>query len=114
MSQLTIKIKETSAGIFVYTLDGRLDESSFTDFKKDIIDPPHPDVVILNLAELKYISSSGIRAIFELRNKLANESKKLLLTEASDKVIQIFNLLGLWKPFTHLESEAEAIEVAKK
>ncbi|TGK38415.1 anti-sigma factor antagonist [Leptospira gomenensis] len=114
MSQLNIKTKETSAGIFVYALDGRLDESSFTDFKKEIIDPPHPDVVILNLAELKYVSSSGIRAIFELRNKLTNEGKKLLLTEASEKVIQIFNLLGLWKPFTHLETEAEAIQVAGK
>ncbi|RHX78497.1 anti-anti-sigma factor [Leptospira yasudae] len=112
MSQLSIKKKETSTGVFVYSLDGRLDESSFTDFKQEIIDPPHPEVVILNLSELKYISSSGIRAIFELRNKLSNDGKKLILTEASDKVIQIFNLLGLWKPFTHLTTEAEAIQVA--
>ncbi|EMY78560.1 STAS domain protein [Leptospira weilii serovar Ranarum str. ICFT] len=113
MSQLNITKKEISTEIFVYALDGRLDESSFTNFKSEIIDPPHPNVVILNLNELKYVSSSGIRSIFELRHKLSNDGKKLFLTEASEKVIQIFNLLGLWKPFTHFNTEAEALEAAK-
>ncbi|AVV52029.1 MULTISPECIES: STAS domain-containing protein [Leptospira] len=112
MSQLNIKKKEITSEIFVYILDGRLDENSFTDFKKEIIDPPHPNAVILNLSELKYISSSGIRSIFELRYKLSNDGKKLFLTEASEKVIQIFNLLGLWKPFTHFTKETEAIAAA--
>lgn len=76
MSQLKIKKKEISTEIFIYVLDGRLDESSFTEFKTEIIDPPHPNVVILNLNELKYVSSSGIRSIFELKHKLSNDGKK--------------------------------------
>ncbi|AAN51621.1 STAS domain-containing protein [Leptospira interrogans] len=114
MSQLKIKKKEISTEIFIYVLDGRLDESSFTEFKTEIIDPPHPNVVILNLNELKYVSSSGIRSIFELKHKLSNDGKKLFLTEASEKVIQIFNLLGLWKPFTHFDTETQALEAATK
>ncbi|MBF3355613.1 anti-anti-sigma factor, partial [Leptospira borgpetersenii serovar Hardjo-bovis] len=52
MSQLNIKKKEISSEFFVYLLDGRLDENSFTDFKSKVIYPPHPKAVILNLSAL--------------------------------------------------------------
>lgn len=113
MSQLKIKKKEISTEIFIYVLDGRLDESSFTEFKTEIIDPPHPNVVILNLNELKYVSSSGIRSIFELKHKLSNDGKNFF-DGSFRKVIQIFNLLGLWKPFTHFDTETQALEAATK
>ncbi|PJZ70719.1 anti-anti-sigma factor [Leptospira perolatii] len=109
MDSLRIIKQEAGRDITVYLLSGRLDESTFPSFKETILDATHTANTVMNLSELKYVSSSGIRAVFELKNRLSHEGKKLILTEAGEKVIQIFNLLGLWKPFTHFEKEEDAI-----
>ncbi|EPG65912.1 STAS domain protein [Leptospira wolffii serovar Khorat str. Khorat-H2] len=111
-----MKIIEQDAGhdIKIYLISGRLDESTFPTFKEKVLDAGHAGNTVLNLSDLKYVSSSGIRAIFELKNRLSQEGKKLLLTEAGEKVIQIFNLLGLWKPFSHFEKEEDAIAACLK
>ena len=94
----------------VFELQGRLDESSFDVLEKkfeEILNPVH---VILNLSKLKYISSSGIRSLFEIKNKLEFKNKKLFLAEASENIIRIFTILELWKSFTHFNSENEALK----
>lgn len=107
-SGLEIKVQWDS-DISIYTLSGRLDESSFNTFSEKL-DPKNLEThVILNLAKLKYASSSGIRSIFELKNGLQEKNKILVLTEASEKIIHIFSLLGLWKPFYHFQTQSEAI-----
>ncbi|TGL58878.1 STAS domain-containing protein [Leptospira sarikeiensis] len=114
MDSLKILEQEAGSEIKVYLISGRLDESTFPLFKEKVLDVSHASNTVLNLSDLKYVSSSGIRAIFELKNRLTSEGKKLLLTEAGEKVIQIFNLLGLWKPFAHFEKEEDAIAACLK
>ncbi|MCE9499047.1 MAG: STAS domain-containing protein [Leptospira sp.] len=101
--------KKNIPNITLYSLSGRLDENSFYMLKDEIGSDEPKDNMILNLAHLKYISSSGIRALFEIKNKLENGGKKLILTEASENIIRIFSLLELWKSFIHYEKENEAI-----
>lgn len=114
MDSLTVLEQEAGSNIKVYLVSGRLDESTFPIFKEQVLDVSHANSTVLNLSDLKYISSSGIRAIFELKNRLTQEGKRLVLTEAGEKVIQIFNLLGLWKPFSHFEKEEDAIAACLK
>ncbi len=114
MDSLRILEQDAGSKIKVYLISGRLDESTFPAFKEKVLDVAHSTNTVLNLSDLKYVSSSGIRAIFELKNRLTQEGKKLMLTEAGEKVIQIFNLLGLWKPFAHYEKEEDAIAACLK
>ncbi len=102
--------KKELPGAIVFDLQGRLDESSFDVLQKKFEAIHEAAHIILNLSKLKYISSSGIRSLFEMKNKLEFQNKKLLLAEASENIIRIFTILELWRSFSHFNSESEALK----
>jgi len=106
-----IIIKDRNNIIKVIYLNGRLDETTFDIFNKTIGDLKNQDIhVIIDFNKLKYISSQGIRAILNIKNTVNNRKKEMLLTGASDKIVQIFSLLGLWNSMKHFSSEEEAFQ----
>ena len=106
-----IIIKDKNNIVKVIYLNGRLDESTFDIFNKSIGDIETLDIhVIIDLNKLKYISSQGIRVILKIKSIINSRKKEMLLTGASDKIIQIFSLLGLWKSMNHFASEEEALQ----
>ncbi|MCC6274584.1 MAG: STAS domain-containing protein [Leptospiraceae bacterium] len=105
---LLIQTKEHSDAK-IFELQGRLDESSFDVLQKKFEEIKEPIHLILNLSKLKYISSSGIRSLFEMKNKQEFKNKRMLLAEASENIIRIFTILELWKSFRHFNTVEEAL-----
>jgi len=69
--------------------------------------------LVFDLSELQYISSSGIGSLMGVTQKLNKEGGDLVLTKLSQKVDNIFDLLGFNKIFTIAASNEEAIEMLK-
>ena len=65
--------------------------------------------VILNLAGVKYIGSSGIGTLVWLQNKLNTMRGRLILTDVPSKVTEVLAIMDL-DIFEILPSEAEAFE----
>jgi|JI10StandDraft_1071094.scaffolds.fasta_scaffold1526439_1 anti-anti-sigma factor len=105
--------KKTKGSIGVYSLEGRIDFHPFDLLEdsvlQDAIDT-NMQYIILNFAELKYISSLGIRYIYDIKNKLTKKGLHFAIVEVSEAIRQVFKLLGLMDTFSIYSTEEDAIK----
>lgn len=89
-----------SAGIRI-RLDGRLDVSSYFDFKEvtEEVLSKEPGHVILDCEKLSMISSVGIREFILLQQKITEKKGTLELKGLNDKMMDIFKTAGLEDTF---------------
>jgi anti-anti-sigma factor len=98
--------------ILILYLTGRLDVQLSINIEKEIYQliQSEPDYhFLLNLADVKYMSSSGIRIFVSTMRILKEKKKKLKLCNLSDSVKKIFEVVELLDMFDVYNSEQEAI-----
>jgi len=81
----------------VFELGGEVDMANAEDVRGRLLDAPGSETsLILDLANLRYLDSAGIRMFFDLSEQLAREGRILVLAVASDapvrKVLSITKL----------------------
>ena len=90
---MTIGIaKETES--LTMKLGGRLDTTTAPELEKAFEE--NMDVskdLILDMKELQYISSAGLRVLLAAQKKM-NQSGKMKLTGVSDEVMEVFEITG--------------------
>lgn len=90
---MTIGIaKETES--LTMKLGGRLDTTTAPELEKAFEE--NMDVskdLILDMKELEYISSAGLRVLLAAQKKM-NQSGKMKLTGVSDEVMEVFEITG--------------------
>ncbi|MCI6714587.1 MAG: STAS domain-containing protein [Lachnospiraceae bacterium] len=90
---MTIGIaKETES--LTMKLGGRLDTTTAPELEKAFEE--NMDVskdLILDMKELEYISSAGLRVLLTAQKKM-NQSGKMKLTGVSDEVMEVFEITG--------------------
>lgn len=98
-------------GITLLSLHGRFDaaaapdaESTFRDLINDL-----PDRVVLDLADVEYISSGGLRVIIMLAKALEKSGGELRLCSLSPFVSEVFELTNLGKRYVLCETRDEAV-----
>ncbi len=76
------------------TLSGRLDTHSheYLDERLAPLLREQPQAVVLDLGELEYISSAGIRCILKARKALAPHHGKLLLVHPQEQIRKVIEL----------------------
>lgn len=97
---MTVNIIETSDAIKA-TLEGRLDTAASADFSKEmqpLIDSASKKIV-LDLAKLDFISSSGLRLLLALRKESIAAGGSIILSNVQDNVKQVFALTGFTSLF---------------
>ncbi len=72
-----------------------------------------PGCVILNLAEVKYIDSSGLATIIDLYQQMKSYGGKLALAGLSVQVRGVFEVARLHQVFAIYDSEEQAVEKLK-
>jgi anti-anti-sigma factor len=100
-------------GIAIYDFDGRIDFHPYDLLDQKVLKDAlslRPTAVILNFTNLKYISSLGIRYIYDIKNDLAKARIDFAITGASEAIQQVFRLLGLFETFSLYPTEQQAIE----
>jgi anti-anti-sigma factor len=99
----------------ILKLNGRFDSSGAKAFDELLIaEPLTSKVIILDFAEVSFISSVGLRSILKLAQALHNSQRSLMLAAVSPLVKQAFDYSGFAKSICIAPTVESAIETAEK
>ncbi|MGE0449171.1 MAG: STAS domain-containing protein [Vicinamibacterales bacterium] len=82
-------------GATVVTLIGRLDAMSSPDLDRVLASIPDDARVVLDLAQLTYISSAGLRVLVALARRQGTGAGRVVLCALTPTVRQLLNITGL-------------------
>lgn len=76
-------------------LEGRLDAITSQEAEKIFMDVAERfDSLVLNMADMTYISSAGLRVIKLLHMKMRKKNGELTLTNVNKMVMEVFEMTG--------------------
>ena len=106
------EISEPNA--FVLVLNGRLDSASSPGFDPKLAQAvaAHPCVVV-DLAQLDYISSAGLRVLLKAAKQAKATEKRLFLAALRPAVREIFEISGFTALFAIAPNRTEALAQVK-
>lgn len=85
--------KKLDGDTLVLTLNGRLDTSTAPDLEAEIGDLNGVAELIIDMKNLEYISSAGLRVILKSQ-KIMNEKGSMKLTNVGENVMEVFEITG--------------------
>jgi anti-anti-sigma factor len=97
MSLLTLTTSQEQEAVRV-ALSGELDMSSalvFDDELKRIEDGGDPETLVLDLHELRFMDSTGLRLILNAHTRARKRGRRLRIVMANAAIKRIFRLTGL-------------------
>ena len=112
---MNLNLKKVENTVIIY-LEGRLDVHLSADIEKEInklIDSDPRSNLLLNLKEVEYMSSSGLRIFVSTMRILKESNRKLVLCNMNNAVRKIFEVVELTDMFDIFSSEDEAIKYLK-
>jgi anti-sigma B factor antagonist len=99
-------------GVFVITLDGRIilgeESHSLREKLKSVIAEGHKKIV-LNMADIKYIDSSGLGALVAAHYSAKTQSASMRLCNLGEKFHEVLQITKLLTVFDVFDSEAAAV-----
>lgn len=87
--------KNTENGELTLALEGRLDTNTAPDLEKEVGESLTADVqtLILDLKDLEYISSAGLRVLLAAQKKM-NKQGNMVVKNANDMIMDVFQVTG--------------------
>ena len=87
--------KNQEDGKITLGLDGRLDTTTAPQFQEVLI-PAFDEAkeIILDFADLAYISSAGLRVLLMGEKTSKTKDAKMTLINVSDEIMDVFNMTG--------------------
>jgi anti-sigma B factor antagonist len=116
---LMITVRQKALGAYVAALSGSLDSRTCLMLEERLapILAESPQLLVLDMAELNYLSSAGIRVILKTQKALKAVSGRLVfmnLQPQIKKVFDIINALPSMKLFKDLEEMDAYLDVMQK
>lgn len=115
MAQLSYTLRDLECpdgqNAVIVELNGSVDPSSIDDFDAifdDLLEKGSIRIV-MDLAKLKYINSTGMGMMVQYYDQLADEGGGLVLMTVQAKIILVLEMLGLQELFPIVSSEEEAV-----
>jgi anti-anti-sigma factor len=92
-------------GTVTVTLRGELDLASVVELQECLsaVEEDAPALIVLDLAELSFIDSSGLRALLLADERARQDGRELVLTRGSDAVRRVFEMTGT-RDLLHFQS----------
>ncbi len=92
--------KETRDGTLTVTVSGRLDTLTAPELEKQLsLSMPSADKLVLDLTDLAYISSAGLRAVLSAHKAMSGKGG-MKIVGVNDLVREVFDVTGFSKIFT--------------
>lgn len=81
----------------IISLNGRLDTITSPQLEEEInnISLDEIEIIILDVKELEYISSAGLRLVLKLHKKMTAQGGQLKLINVNDMIMEIFAMTGM-------------------
>ena len=108
---MEVKLLEKE-GVTIFLVNGEINISSSPELKKQYEKQPAKKVVV-DLAAVSYIDSSGLATLVEILKKTKVQGGTLGLSGLSDKVKSLFEITKLDKLFVVSRTQDEAVIRAK-
>jgi anti-anti-sigma factor len=112
---MDLKTKKVNNIIVIY-LAGRLDVHLSADIEKEInkiINDETSSHLLLNLRDVEYMSSSGLRIFVSTMRILKETKRKLKLCNMNNAVKKIFEVVELMDMFDIYDNEEDALQSFK-
>ena len=92
---LTVKLNEKAPGIHVVSPIGSLDIMNYTTLQKEIdsLLQKSPKMIILDLKDLDYITSSGVGVVIKTRKIMKNNNGEVLLVNLQPQIEKVFEII---------------------
>ena len=88
-------VKEKKESTLVVHMSGRLDSMNAAEFSRDILASlADVSTVILDFAELIYISSAGLRALLQIKKQMNQQNGEVIVKNLSDEITEVFTMTG--------------------
>jgi anti-anti-sigma factor len=98
-------------GAVIVSVKGRMDAITSVDFEKSlsVLISKGESHFLIDLSELDYISSAGLRAILKISRLLKTQNGKILFAGLQDLVREVFKISGFDTIFQICETVEEAL-----
>ncbi|MFH1213308.1 MAG: STAS domain-containing protein [Candidatus Neomarinimicrobiota bacterium] len=89
-------VTKKSNDVLVVAISGRLDTITAPEFEKNILAlvTPENKKIVLDCADLSYISSSGLRVILMTLKKVKANNGNLIICSLQESIKEVFNICG--------------------
>ncbi len=106
-----IEVKETQLdGVFKLSVSGEVDASSSIHLDNALSKALEAHQrIIVDLSGLEYISSAGLGVFISYLEEIRNNDIQLVLFGLKEKVVQVFQILGIHDLLTIEEDEEKAL-----
>jgi len=97
--------------VHVVRLEGYVDAHTFTDFEEELTRLVEAGQynLLLDLERLTYINSTGLGLLMATFRQVRQQQGDLVIAKMSDKITNIFNLLGFSRLIHTYSTEEEAL-----
>jgi anti-sigma B factor antagonist len=105
---LKIDIVANKPGIARLLLAGSLDSETAPQLDKALLAlDPAPLLVVLDMKDLEFISSAGLRVIFAARKRQAARRGEVIVSNMGPGIRKVFEIVNALPSFTVFTSDAE-------
>jgi len=106
-----VKEVRSTGDALVVVLEGEIDMHHTPGVHKALVETysKQPKRMVINLAEVSYMDSSGIGTLVEVLRKVKSYRGKLVLCGLSERVQSVFEITKLDQFFTIVKTEEEAL-----
>ncbi len=107
---MNITQQQQQNGIITLNIAGRLDAVTALDAEKEFekILQEGSEQLLVDLGELDYISSAGLRVLLVVAKKIQQNGGKVVLAELTPNVKEVFEISGFSSIFKIFDSREEA------
>ena len=102
---------ETIGGVLVVLPGGRIDSSNAGVFEQAVLGPVEAGQMrlVLDFAELDYISSAGLRVVMMAAKRLNSANGRMALCGLNESIREVFEISGFLRILTVLNTREEAL-----
>ena len=116
---LNVRVTEDRSFSRTLRLEGRLDSGTAPLLDEDLAKVVNSTatVIVLNLADLEYITSAGLRSIFGAQQSMAKRAGRIVLVNAQPQVQKVFDIVkavDLGAVFVSIEELDEYLDAMQR
>jgi len=93
---LLVSSRQKALGAYVVTLTGEINGQTYPvlENKLDQLLEERPTLIVLDMAEVSYLSSAGIRVILKTKKVLAAHAGKLVFMNLQPQIKKVFEIIN--------------------
>ena len=107
---LNVIVTSRKTGVYIVKPEGRLDSETYPvlDEKIATLLEPATRVLILDMSELDYISSAGVRVVFKTKKSLNESGGEFMMTNLKPQIRKVFEIINALPTFSIFKNVDEA------